>query len=59
VLGSFWAAHDYLWWEKTFISKGVKIFLPDIFGWIGGLSVNLLIILTLYFLVKKWEKRKV
>jgi len=58
VIGSFWAAHDYLWWEKIFISKGFRVFLPDIFGWIGGLSVNLLIILSLYFLVKRLGKSR-
>ena len=58
IIGSLWAAYDYEWWENRFISKGVRVFLPDIFGWIGGLAVNLLIIFVLFIAVKKWESFK-
>ncbi len=58
IVGSLWGAHDFEWWEDNFISKGFKVFLPDIFGWIGGLLVNLLIILTIYIIAKKWEDKK-
>jgi len=58
IVGSLWGAHDFKWWEDNFISKGFKVFLPDIFGWIGGLVVNLIIILIIYLIAKKWEEKK-
>lgn len=58
IIGSFWAAHDYSWWESKFISKGVRVFMPDLFGWIGGLTFNLVIIFILYVAAKKWEEYK-
>ena len=58
IIGSVWGAYDFKWWEDNFISKGFKVFLPDIFGWIGGLFVNLIIILIIYLIAKKWEEKK-
>lgn len=58
IVGSLWGAHDFGWWKYNFILKGKTIFLPDIFGWFGGLLVNLLIIGTLYIIADKWETRK-
>lgn len=58
VVGSLWGARDYQWWEENFISKGIKIYLPDIFGLFGGLVVNLIIITLIYKLAKKWEDKK-
>lgn len=58
IIGSLWGAHDFGWWKLNFMLKGKAIFLPDIFGWFGGLLVNLLIIATLYILSDKWENRK-
>lgn len=58
VVGSLWGAHDYGWWDINFISKGSEIFLPDYFGWIGGLVVNLLIIAVVYVIAHKWGNRE-
>ena len=58
VVGSLWGAHDFGWWQTNFISKGPKVFLPDVFGWIGALLVQFLIIGTLYILADKWENKK-
>lgn len=58
IIGSLWGAHDFGWWKYHFISKGVKVFLPDIFGWVGAVIVQLLFIFFLYRLAEKWEKAK-
>lgn len=58
IVGSLWGARDYQWWEENFISQGIKIYLPDIFGLFGGLVANLIIIILIYTLAKKWEDKK-
>jgi uncharacterized protein len=58
VVGSLWGAHDFGFWKRNFMLAGKKVFLPDVFGWFGGLMVNLLIIIVLYIIAEKWENRK-
>jgi len=36
-----------------------RIFLPDIFGWVGALAVQGLIILLVYIAAVKWQKKKI
>ena len=44
-------------WGK--LNEGMpKVFLPDVFGWIGALIVQSLIILLLYIAAVKWQKKK-
>lgn len=57
IIGSVWGAHDFGWWHKIFISNSKAIFLPDILGWFGALSVQLLLIGFLYILADKWESK--
>lgn len=59
VIGSLWGAHDFGWWKLNFMLKGPKVFLPDIFGWIGAVAIQLLFIAVLYILADKWENRKI
>lgn len=58
LVGSLWGAHDFGWWKLNFMLKGPKIFLPDIFGWAGALTIQLLVIAALYIAADKWENRK-
>ncbi len=58
IVGSLWGAHDFGWWHAHFMSKGVKIFMPDVFGWFGAITVQLLIIGILFILADKWEQKK-
>ncbi|MCT4688836.1 YeeE/YedE thiosulfate transporter family protein [Vallitalea sp.] len=58
VIGSLWGAHDFGWWKLNVISKGKAIFLPDVFGWLGAVIIQLLIILLLYIAAVKYEKAK-
>lgn len=58
MVGSLWGAYDFGFWKRNFMLASPSVFLPDIFGWGGGLIVNLLIIAILYVLAHRWEKRK-
>ncbi|WP_105616799.1 YeeE/YedE thiosulfate transporter family protein [Vallitalea okinawensis] len=58
VIGSLWGAHDFEWWSFHIISKGPKVFLPDVFGWFGAVVIQLLIILCLYMVAVKYEQAK-
>lgn len=58
VVGSLWGAHDFGWWKLNVILKGKAIFLPDIFGWMGAVVIQLLIIALLWIAADKWANRK-
>jgi len=58
VIGSFWAARDMGWWTLNFISNGPRIHMPDVFGWIGAITIQLAVIAILFILCEKWENRK-
>lgn len=58
IVGSLWGAHDFGWWKLNVILKGKAIFLPDVFGWIGAVVIQLLIIALLWIAADKWENRK-
>ena len=58
VVGSLWGAHDFNWWKLNVILKGKAVFLPDLFGWIGAVIIQLLIIALLWIAADKWANRK-
>lgn len=58
IIGSLWGAHDFGWWKLNVILKGKSIFLPDVFGWIGAVLIQLLIIALLWIAADKWENRE-
>ncbi len=58
IVGSLWGAHDFEFWKYNFISKGPKIFLPDVFGWAGAIVVQLSIIALLYVAAVKYEEKR-
>lgn len=58
VVGSLLGAHDYGWWKEHFISKGPEIFLPDVFGWMGAVLLQLLVLLALYLYAEKYEVKR-
>ncbi|MBZ2175021.1 YeeE/YedE family protein [Schnuerera sp. xch1] len=58
IIGSLWGAHDFGWWHEKFISHANPIFLPDIFGWLGALTIQLLFIAFLFIIADKWESKK-
>ncbi len=58
VIGSLVGAYDYGWWKLHFIQDAPRVFLPDVFGWVGAITLQLLLIAALYILADKWEKRK-
>ena len=58
ILGSLLGAHDYGWWKEHFISKGPSIFLPDVFGWMGAVLLQLFVLMMLYVLAEKYEAKR-
>ena len=58
VVCSLWGAHDFGWWKLNVIMKGKPVFMPDIFGWLGAIMIQLLIIAFLWIAADKWARRK-
>jgi len=58
IVGSLLGAAHFGWWKLNFIVRGPKIFLPDIFGWVGAVVIQLLVIALLWIAADKWSKRK-
>ncbi|NLX62938.1 MAG: YeeE/YedE family protein [Tissierellia bacterium] len=58
IIGSLWGAHDFEWWDENFISKGFKVYLPDLFGYLGALVIQLLAIALLYILLDRWAEKR-
>ncbi len=58
VIGSLLGAYNLGWWKVNFIARGKAIFLPDVFGWIGAILIQLLIIALLWIAADKWAQRK-
>jgi len=58
VVGSLWGAHDFGWWKLNVILQGKAVYLPDVFGWVGAVVVQLLIIALLWIAADKWADKK-
>jgi len=58
VIGSLWGANNMGWWQLHVIADAPSVFLPDVFGWLGALVLQLLIIALLFIAADKWEKKK-
>ena len=58
VIGSLWGAKDMGWWTEHFIAGAPRVFLPDVFGWLGAVVIQLLIIACLYVAADLWERKK-
>ncbi len=58
VIGSLWGAKDMGWWNLNVIADSPKVFLPDVFGWLGAIVIQLLIIGCLYIAADLWERKK-
>lgn len=58
MVGSLWGAHDFGWWKEMFISKGPSVFLPDIFGWVGAVVLQLGVLLALYVIAEQYERKR-
>lgn len=59
VIGSLWGAHDMPWWKETvFFTWGTKVYLPDVFGYMGAIVVSLLGFLGIYVFAKWYENKR-
>jgi len=51
------ANNNTVFWSR-FNQSAPRIFLPDVIGWIGALFVQALIIVSIYVIAVKWQKKK-
>lgn len=58
LIGSLLGVGNLPWWRTKFSLVKEGIFLPDILGWPGAVAAQLLLILALYILAKRWEAKK-
>lgn len=58
VLGSGIGAWSMNYLEPTLGKASVKIFMPDVFGWVGAFIVQFAIILAIYLIALKWQYKK-
>ncbi|MCK8058179.1 MULTISPECIES: YeeE/YedE thiosulfate transporter family protein [unclassified Fusibacter] len=58
IVGSLWGANNFEFWKFNFISKGKAVFLPDVFGWLGAVVVQLTVLALLYVAAVKYEKKR-
>lgn len=58
VIGSLIGANHMGWWTEHFNATAPKIFLPDVFGWMGALVLQLAIIGLLYIAADMFERKK-
>lgn len=58
VVGSLVGAAHFGWWKANFIVHGPSVFLPDLFGWMGAVLLQLGVIALLYIAADLWERKK-
>lgn len=58
IIGAAWGGHDMGAFWSNLQENAPKIFMPDVFGWAGALVVQGVIILSLYLIAIKWQKKK-
>ncbi|MCF6462812.1 YeeE/YedE family protein [Clostridium sp. Cult1] len=56
--GIFGTAMDSWWKESLFSKVGVRIYLPDVFGYVGTVVVSLLLLLIIYIITNKYEDKR-
>ncbi|MCF6464737.1 YeeE/YedE family protein [Clostridium sp. Cult2] len=56
--GVFGTAMDS-WWKESFFSQaGIRVYLPDVFGYVGTIIVSLLLLLLIYVITNKYEDKR-
>ncbi len=58
VVGSVWGARAFNFWKPAFMDKGIKIFLPDVIGWLPALVLQFALLLGLFVLADWFGNRK-
>lgn len=58
IVGSLLGAATFGFWRLNFMARAPRIFLPDVFGWFGGLALQLAVIVLLWIAADKFAKAK-
>jgi len=57
--GALWGAKDMPWWVNSiFFDIHKQMYLPDVFGYVGAITLSLLGYLGVYVLAKKYEDKR-
>ena len=57
-VGSLAGVHNIDIFNKTFLGKGVKVYLPEHIGYVNSLVVFFIIYLLAYFIIRKYEDKR-
>lgn len=57
-LGTMLGNNHLQWWNSHWMWIKEGVFLPDLFGWVGALIIQLVVIALLYGLAIKWEAKQ-
>ncbi|WDV44806.1 YeeE/YedE family protein [Clostridiaceae bacterium M8S5] len=57
--GALWGAHDMPWWtQSVFFKVHKRLYLPDVFGYMGTIVLSLLGYFLIYAIAKKYENKR-
>lgn len=57
--GALWGAHDMPWWTQSIFFKIHKrLYLPDVFGFMGTIVLSLAGYLLIYYIAKRYESSR-
>jgi len=57
-IGTMLGNNHLEWWSNHLLWIKDGVFLPDLFGWVGALIIQLMVIGLLYRLAIKWEEKQ-
>ncbi|MCI2426441.1 YeeE/YedE family protein [Candidatus Acetothermia bacterium] len=58
IIGLLVGSYDHTWWQLNVIQGAPRVHLPDVFGWFGAITIQLIVIGALYILADRWESRR-
>jgi uncharacterized membrane protein YedE/YeeE len=59
ITGSLWGAFNLTWWKTTvFHTWSTRVYLPDVFGYMGAIIISLLGFLAIYAFSKWYENKR-
>lgn len=56
-IGAGLGSYQFRFWDKYIISKSSRIYLPNLIGFFPALFIQLLILIVLYYLAKKYDDK--
>lgn len=57
MLGAVLGSYQFKFWDDNFISKGKEIYLPEYFGFFPAIIGQIVFLIILYYLAKKYDDK--